>query len=375
MRSITLENVTKTYPSGVTAVDGVSLDVPPGEWLVLVGPSGCGKTTLLRLIAGLETPTRGVVRLGDRVVNDVPPRERDVALLFQRPALVPSQTVRDNLAWPWTLRRVFGGRLTAKQDEELRHVGGLLGIGGLLDRRAEELSGGQQQRVALGRALVRRADVTLLDEPLGHLEAPLRLQLRHELRLLYQQFPATILYVTHDPAEALALGERVAVLLDGKLRQVGAPDKVERAPATRFVAEFFGAESPLNFFDGRLTDDAGRTFLVGPWGRWEVPDAVRPRLGGGPDVTAGVRARDVKVTSAELFDARTDIIVETTVLLTERAAAGHWVIGRHVGGRITALAADGRGPARGQKVMLTFSLRNALWFDRTTGDTLPVRTG
>jgi multiple sugar transport system ATP-binding protein len=385
MRRITLENVSKTYPSGVVALDDVSLSVEPGAWLVLVGPSGCGKTTLLRVIAGLETPTHGMVRLGVRDVTAVPPHQREVALLFQRPALVPGRTVYDNLAWPWLLRRRgpwsllrrLLGRpaLSAAQEGELRRVAELLGITDLLARRAEELSGGQQQRVALGRALLRRADVVLLDEPLEHLEAPLRGQLRRELRLLSQQFPATIIYVTHDPAEALALGERVAVLENGRLRQVGAPGAVEQTPANRFVAEFFSPNGPTNFLDGEVVKDGNSGSFVGAWGRWELPAAIHQRLPAGRELTVGVRAEDVKVVTAEFFNAQSDIILHGRILLLERAQDGDWITCQLTGIRMTGQAVAGNGFEMGQQAMLTFALRDAYWFDRLTGTTLLVRTG
>ncbi|MBI3408050.1 MAG: ABC transporter ATP-binding protein [Planctomycetes bacterium] len=242
MAEIVLEGLTKIYPSDVQALGNLNLGVPSGEWLVLVGPSGCGKTTTLRLIAGLETPTSGIIRIGGRVVNSLPPRQRDVAMVFQRPALFPNRTVYGNLSFGLMLRLPgtwpFASRNISEPEGLLvRETARLLQIEDLLDRYPGQLSGGEQQRVALGRALVRRTAVALLDEPFGHLDAPLRRKFLHELPLLRKRFPTTMVIVTHDPAEAFALGDRVAVMQGGNLLQVGLPEDLRRNPANEFVAE------------------------------------------------------------------------------------------------------------------------------------------
>ncbi len=233
MVEVVLQNVRKVYANGVVALDDVTLAMPANECLALVGPSGCGKTSMLRVIAGLEAVDAGTIRLGGKVVNGVAAHRRDVAMLFQRPALVLSQTVRENLAWSWTLAQrgalhllwsVLGRPArTAAQNADLEEVARLLGIDTVLERPAGQLSGGQQQRVALGQVLLRRARVCLLDEPLGHLEWALRTQLRRDLRLLSRRFPATMVHVTHDPAEALAVGDRVAVLHQGACSRSARP--------------------------------------------------------------------------------------------------------------------------------------------------------
>jgi ABC-type sugar transport system ATPase subunit len=232
MTGIALAGVCKVYKNGVRALIDVDLTVARGEWLVLYGPSGCGKTTTLRLIAGLEEPTAGTVHIEGGIVNHVPPAQRDVAMVFQRPALFPNKSVRANLAFGIRLQAGILGRFRTdvrdREDEAIREVAGCLQIEPLLGRFPGELSGGEQQRVALGRALVRRARVGLLDEPFGHLDAPLRLKLRSELPLLRSRFPTTMIIVTHDPADALALGDRVAVLHEGKVLQVDRPEKVLR---------------------------------------------------------------------------------------------------------------------------------------------------
>ncbi len=241
---IALEGVSKVYPNGVRALDHCDLRAAAGEWLVMVGPSGCGKTTTLRLIAGLERPTGGTIRLGGRAVNEVPPWQRQLAMVFQRPALFPAKTVRANLlvGLQWSRPGFFAGLSRKQRDHDeqaVNQVAQWLKIETLLDRFPGELSGGEQQRVALGRALVRKTPVALLDEPLGHLDAPLRLQLRCELPLLRSRFPATMIIVTHDPVEALTLGDRIAVLREGTIQQVDRPHVLRREPANRFVAEFF----------------------------------------------------------------------------------------------------------------------------------------
>jgi ABC-type sugar transport system ATPase subunit len=244
MMEIALDGVSKVYPNGVRALTDLTLGVAPGEWLALVGPSGCGKSTTLRIIAGLETPTSGRVRLEGRVIDAVPPWQRGVAMVFQRPALFPHKTVLENLVFGLRMRENgwfsrFSRDSRRQQDDAARQVAGFLKIEDLLERYPAQLSGGQQQRVALGRALVQKKAIGLLDEPLGHLDAPLRLRFRRELPLLRSHFPPTMIVVTHDPGEALALGDRIAVLDGGILQQVDRPEIVAQQPANPFVAEFF----------------------------------------------------------------------------------------------------------------------------------------
>ncbi|MCI0376479.1 MAG: ABC transporter ATP-binding protein [Gemmataceae bacterium] len=229
MAAISLSRVSKTYPNGVQALKDLELEVASGEWLALVGPSGCGKTTTLRVVAGLETPSSGVIRIAGRDVTQLEPWKRDVSMSFQRPALFPTKRVRQNLQF---------GLKTPFTDGRVDEIARLLKIADLLDRFPAELSGGQQQRVALGRILARNASICLLDEPFGQLDAPLRREFCKDLPLLRSRFPATIIIVTHDPAEALALGDRVAVLRDGVLVQVDAPGELRRQPRDSFVAEF-----------------------------------------------------------------------------------------------------------------------------------------
>ena len=251
MVSVVLEHLTKVFqePKGrrVVALDDVSLTIREQELLVLVGPSGCGKTTTLRLLAGLEQPTSGVISFDGRVVNEVSPKERDVAMVFQNPALYPHLDAYDNLAFGLSLRRCPKKEIETR----VRETADMLGLADCLDRRPMELSGGQRQRVALGRALVRRPKVLLLDEPLSHLDAPMRLQMRAELARLHARLRMVMVYVTHDQAEALALGQRLALMQAGTIQQVGTPMEVYRQPANLFVAGFIGSPA-MNFFHGTL---------------------------------------------------------------------------------------------------------------------------
>lgn len=234
MAEVALENLSKTFPGEVTAVADLDLCVADGEFLVLVGPSGCGKTTTLRLIAGLEDATGGTIRIGGRPVDRLPPRDRDVAMVFQSYALYPHLTVFDNMAF--ALRR----RRTPRKEiaDRVAWAADLLGLEGLLGRRPSALSGGQRQRVALGRAIVRRPAVFLLDEPLANLDARLRADTRAELKRLHRKLAATMIYVTHDQEEAMTLGDRIAVMQGGRIQQCGSPLTVYDRPANRFVADF-----------------------------------------------------------------------------------------------------------------------------------------
>ena len=251
MAEIVLEGVTKAFGGGVLAVDGVSLRIEDGEFLVLVGPSGCGKSTLLRLIAGLEEATEGSVWIGDRDVTDRPPRERDVAMVFQSYALYPHMTVRQNLGYGLRVRR------TKKADiaQRVEKVAGLLRLGDLLDRRPAALSGGQRQRVAMGRAIVREPQAFLMDEPLSNLDAKLRVSMRAELVSLHTRLGATTVYVTHDQVEAMTLGQRVAVMRDGRIQQVDTPQALYHFPENLYVAAFIGSPA-MNLVEAEIGDDA-----------------------------------------------------------------------------------------------------------------------
>jgi multiple sugar transport system ATP-binding protein len=256
MATVTLSHVTKVFPPGVTAVSDVSLDVADGEFVVLVGPSGCGKSTTLRLVAGLETCTQGDVHIDGQRVNDRPPKERDIAMVFQNYALYPHMSARANLAFGLTLRRLAKADIVRRVDE----AAAILGIGHLLGRKPKELSGGERQRVALGRAIVREPKAFLFDEPLSNLDAKLRVQMRAELSRLHRRLDATMIYVTHDQLEAMTLGHRIAVMRDGIIHQVAAPEAVYARPADLFVAGFVGSP-PMNFVEGVVEAGDGKPVL------------------------------------------------------------------------------------------------------------------
>jgi multiple sugar transport system ATP-binding protein len=384
MPLLVLDNICKIYPSGVKALEGLNLSVADGELLVLVGPSGCGKTTALRLIAGLEKPTSGDVRIADKVVTHTPSAERNVALVFQRPALYPHRTVRDNLGFGLALRqgdswwrRLFSAKCREQSKERHQRetaAAQRLGLESVLDSYPTQLSGGQQQRVALGRALVRRPEVLLLDEPLSNLDAHLRQDLRRELHLLQKQLHATMVYVTHDPVEAMSLGDRVAVLNQGRLQQVDRPAVVYGQPANRFVAGFVGWPA-MNFVDGELQRTAdGLTIFAACPGTLAVPPAVaaawapwlrRP-------LTLGIRPEDVRLDDAGAWPMQ--------VRLVENLGQGRLVT---LAGRNCELAALVPGGcqslpapdtmAAGKNVMVNLQLERGLLFDRASGQALSVR--
>ncbi len=251
MAAVSLDRVSKVYPGNYLAVNDISLDIRDHEFLVLVGPSGCGKTTTLRMVAGLEEISSGEIRIGDRVVNNVAPKDRDIAMVFQNYALYPHMTVYKNLAFALKLRKVPKVEI----ERRVQWAANLLGLTGLLERRPKALSGGQRQRVAVGRAIVRQPQVFLFDEPLSNLDAKLRVTTRAELKRLQHDLKTTTIYVTHDQEEAMTLGDRVVVMHQGKIQQCGTPLEVYRNPVNRFVAEFVGMP-PMNFLEGSLTREA-----------------------------------------------------------------------------------------------------------------------
>ena len=281
MAEIEFDHVTKRFSDGTVAVDDVVLDVADGEFMILVGPSGCGKTTALRMVAGLEKVTEGEIRIAGRVVNDLDPPERDIAMVFQNYALYPHMTVHDNIGFPLQMHRMRKTEIEHRVVEAAR----LLGIEELLKRKPRELSGGQRQRVAMGRAIVRHPVGFLMDEPLSNLDARLRVQMRAELVKLHQRLGVTTLYVTHDQTEAMTLGQRVAVLDRGVIQQVDVPQRLYRHPTNTFVASFIGSPA-MNFLDGRLEEGS---VVVGDH-RLGLPDEVHRRiLDGAREVLVGLR--------------------------------------------------------------------------------------
>jgi len=289
--AISLRGLTKVYATGVTALDALDLEVADGEFVVLVGPSGCGKTTALRMVAGLERITSGTVSLGGQVVNDVSPRRRDIAMVFQNYALYPHLSVYSNIGFALENKKIERN----ERDRRIRDAAEVLGLGDLLGRKPGQLSGGQRQRVAMGRALVREPSVFLMDEPLSNLDAKLRVQMRSEVLRVHRTIGAATLYVTHDQTEAMTMGDRVAVLLGGVLQQYDTPRALYDRPANLFVAAFIGSPS-MNLYEGGLSssDGSGPAVVLGSQ-RLDLPAQVAARVAGyqGRKVVVGIRPEDL----------------------------------------------------------------------------------
>jgi multiple sugar transport system ATP-binding protein len=282
--TVSFDNVRKVYPDGTVAVLGLTLEIPDGELMVLVGPSGCGKTTALRMVAGLEQISDGEVRIGTEVVNNLPPRDRDVAMVFQNYALYPHKSVYENLAFPLKLRRMS----KAEIDERIQRVARALELEEQLGRKPRQLSGGQRQRVAMGRAIIREPHAFLMDEPLSNLDAKLRTQMRAEISLLHKEIGVTTIYVTHDQVEAMTLGQRVAVMRKGELQQVASPQELYERPSNLFVAGFIGSPA-MNFFEGEIGIADGRATVAFGDGQTLAVDGAERALAGGLDGHGGRR--------------------------------------------------------------------------------------
>jgi multiple sugar transport system ATP-binding protein len=372
MAEVVLEGVSKRFPNGALAVRDLNLTVADGELVVLVGPSGCGKTTILRLIAGLEDLTAGNISIGGRVVTRLPPRRRDVALAFQRPALYPHMNVRANLAFGLRLRQGGWWPSGERLGQLARRVGetaDLLGLTGVLERYPGQLSGGQQQRVALGRALVREPAVFLLDEPLSNLDAPLRDELRRELHLLQRRLRVTMIYVTHDQVEALTLGDRVAVLRDGRAQQIDKPLVLYQRPCNRFVAGFLGWPR-MNFLDGQLCCREGVWSLAGGGNELPLPATVGVtwRSLAGREVTLGIRPQHLSLASRPEETAGR-LLME--VSLVESLGEDRLLTLQRDGWQVVAQV---NGPPHqvtaGQRVEVAFDATNSHLFDAATGLTV-----
>jgi multiple sugar transport system ATP-binding protein len=390
MADIALEHITKRYGDGFEAVKDLNLDIPDGEFMILVGPSGCGKSTALRMVAGLEDITGGELKIGGQVMNDRAPKDRDIAMVFQNYALYPHMTVRENMGFALKLAKAPDAEINQKVSEAAK----ILDLEQHLDRKPANLSGGQRQRVAMGRAIVRNPSAFLMDEPLSNLDAKLRVQMRTEIARIQQRFETTTIYVTHDQTEALTLGDRIAVMRAGILQQVGPPSELYGGPTNLFVAGFIGSPS-MNFLPGEIEGDSIKT----PLGTMRIPDSIRARLQSGPGggrsgVIVGMRPEDFEDRSVVgdrpdgiTFKAKIDVLESMGsefyayfVVESERVAsreldelasdAGAMDLPTQEGSQITARLDAASTVKQGQETELWYNTEHIHVFDPESGQTL-----
>ena len=361
MARVIFQNVTKLYGGNpIPAVNDLSMEAEDEEFLVLVGPSGCGKSTAMRMVAGLEEITSGQIVIGDRVVNDLPPKDRDVAMVFQSYALYPHMSVYDNLAYPLKLRKVP----KVERDQRVREAARTLDIEQFLDRKPKALSGGQRQRVALGRAIVRNADVFLMDEPLSNLDAKLRVQTRAELIKLHDRVRTTTIYVTHDQVEAMTMGDRIAVMNLGILQQLDTPQNLYDHPANRFVAGFIGSPS-MNFVEVTLEQKDGKLYATTPGFSLQAPAHKEKGLAAyiGKSITMGVRPEHL-VEASRLNGNRTGIAIPVTVDIVEQLGNEIFVYLQNPGGTLTSRMAPDVRIHRGEQIQVSALPENLHFFDQ-----------
>jgi multiple sugar transport system ATP-binding protein len=362
LAKVTLEKIRKSF-GNVKAVDGLTLEIADKEFLTLLGPSGCGKTTTLRLVAGLEELTEGNIYIGDRLVNDVAPKDRNISMVFQSYALYPHMDVFDNIAFPLKIRHVNKGEI----QKHVKDVADTLEIGGLLKRKPKELSGGQRQRVALGRAIVRKPDVFLMDEPLSNLDAKLRVYMRAELKRLQKRLDTTLVYVTHDQVEAMTMSDRIAIMNEGRLEQVDDPENIYFCPTNLWVGGFIGSP-PMNFFDCSLLEkDGGGALDVT---EFQVPlstetfDVIR-KDASGSELVLGVRPEDMKVSKSTVPDG-----IQAKIYVIE-PIGDSVIVDARIGATLIKAKADPKFQAKlDDTVYLTFDTKRMHIFDKKTGTTI-----
>jgi multiple sugar transport system ATP-binding protein len=358
MTNVTLSKVIKKYGQH-QAVHGIDLAISDGEFVVLVGPSGCGKSTTLRMIAGLEDITSGEVSIGGRVVNDLPPRERNISMVFQNYALYPHMTVGENLGFSLKIAK----RPQAEIDDAVTEAAGILGLEALLHRKPAELSGGQRQRVAMGRAIVRRPDVFLFDEPLSNLDAKLRTQMRVEIKKLHQKVGNTIIYVTHDQVEAMTLADRIVLMRDGHIVQVGTPLDLFNAPVDTFVATFIGSP-PMNLIDGVVRQ--GKIHLTGDVSV-DIPRQSVGLLAEEQNVQLGFRADNIMPQGHAIDDGGAVAEIDLTITLTEPLGTETLLFADFGGHEVQAKMFNPRPVSPGERMTFRLMLDKAHVFDASTG--------
>ncbi len=368
MASLSLKHINKTYPNGFEAVKDFNLEIQDKEFIIFVGPSGCGKSTTLRMVAGLEEITSGEFRIDGKLMNDVEPKDRDIAMVFQNYALYPHMTVYDNMAFALKLRKVPKDQI----DKMVKEAAKILDLDKLLDRKPSALSGGQRQRVAMGRAIVREPKVFLMDEPLSNLDAKLRVQMRIEISKLHQRLGATIIYVTHDQTEAMTLGTRIVVMKDGIVQQIDSPETLYNRPGNKFVAGFIGSPQ-MNFMDGTISEEGGKLYITIGKTKVAIPASKAKALknGGyvGKTVSMGIRPEDIQ-DAAIAKDAPADTIMSSTVKVYELLGAEVYLYFDVEGYQITARV-DPRTSARtGSAIKVALNMEKAHFFDKDTEVTI-----
>lgn len=364
MANVVLKNIYKIYEGNVTAVSDFNLEIADKEFIILVGPSGCGKSTTLRMIAGLEEISKGELYIGDTLANDIAPKDRDIAMVFQNYALYPHMTVFDNMAFGLKLRKTPKDEIKRRVEEAAR----ILDISHLLDRKPKALSGGQRQRVALGRAIVRDPKVFLLDEPLSNLDAKLRAQMRTEISKLHKRLGTTFIYVTHDQTEAMTMGDRIVVMKDGFVQQVDTPQNLYDFPVNEFVAGFMGSPQ-MNFINATVDQKGNQYFLK--FGKNDIAVPAEKNKDNvlkdyvGKDVVFGIRPENVH-DEPEFLAKATDGIVEADVEVTELMGAETYLYLNCAGNAITARVEPTSTAKTGDKIKIAFDLSKMHLFDKET---------
>jgi len=362
MAQVSLRNVTKIYNKNIVAVDNINLGVENKEFVVLVGPSGCGKSTTLRMIAGLEMPTSGEIYIGDRMVNNIPAKDRNVAMVFQNYALYPHMTVYENMAFALKLRKYSKSEI----ERRVKEAASILGIGHLLDRKPRELSGGERQRVAVGRAIVRKPLVFLFDEPLSNLDAKMRIQMRAELNKLHLKIQTTMIYVTHDQEEAMTLGDRIAVMKDGKILQFDTPLNIYERPVNKFVAEFIGSPA-MNFISGRIIRKGEKLFFDEGKFLLEIPQEKYNSLTNyiGKEIILGIRPESIYDKKFSKISVQKNVVKARCEILETMGAKNHLYLSAGNHNIIVVVDANNK-PERFSLIEIVFDMKKAIFFDPFT---------
>ena len=364
MANVSLRHVYKIYDGGVTAVTDFNLEIADKEFIILVGPSGCGKSTTLRMIAGLEDISKGELYIGDTLANDVAPKDRDIAMVFQNYALYPHMTVYDNMAFGLKLRKLP----KAEIDKKVREAAKILDLEGLLDRKPKALSGGQRQRVAMGRAIVRNPKVFLMDEPLSNLDAKLRVQMRIEISKLHKDLGATIIYVTHDQTEAMTLGTRIVVMKYGVVQQIDTPHNLYNKPQNLFVAGFIGSPQ-MNFMDAKISVDGENvTAQVGESNIAVPATKAKALIDGGYDgktVVLGIRPEDIH-DSQMFIETSPNSVIEANIRVYELLGAEVFLYFDYAGSQVTARVDPRTTAKQGDHIKFALDMEHAHFFDKDT---------